>query len=119
MGQADEPGLGRGIMRTDDAARLCRDGGKIDDASPAALAHAGENALGDEEGGLEIDVKKVVPIGFRQVAERLDLGDPGVVDEDVHGAKVALDGDDEAVDISRDGNVGLDRDGSGSKLLNR
>ena len=88
-------------MRANDAAGLCCDRREIDDAPPAALAHAGKNTIGDEKSGLEIDAEDLVPVALVELGEVLDLSDAGIVDEDVDEAEVAFDGGDEPLDIER------------------
>ena len=47
----------------------------------------------------------------------LDLSDAGIVDEDVDGAEVVFDGGDETINVGREGDVGLQRNGPAAEAL--
>src|ERR1043166_440567 len=117
MGEADEAGFGGGVMQAYDAAGLCGYGREIDDAAPVALAHVGEDALGDEESGSEIDAEDAVPVFESNFGDGLGLRDTGVVDEDFYFAEVAFGLGDEAFDVGGEGDVGLDGNGAAAEFL--
>ena len=64
-----------------------------DHPAPAALDHAGEHGPGDVERGLQVDGDVAVPLLLGDLDERhqravlAQLGDTGVVDQDVHRAQ--------------------------------
>jgi hypothetical protein len=79
MGQADDPGLGRGISR-----HLCRaatgDRREIDDRAVPKLAHLRMNRLGCKKMVPQIHVLRVVPIVGGDVGDRVALVIGGVID---------------------------------------
>ena len=117
VSEADEAGFGGGVVRADDAAGLRGHGREIDDATPAAFAHGGKDALGDEERGTEIDAEDVLPIFEGDFGDGLGLGDAGVVDEDLDFAEFPFGLRDDAFDVGGDGDVGLDGDSAAAEFL--
>src|SRR5262245_3763819 len=112
MRQADQAGFGGGVMRSDDAARLCGHGREIDDAAPASFAHAGDDTLGHKKRRSQIDAEYALPVLEGDFGYGLGFGDASVVDEDFDFAEAAFGFRDQAFDIGGDGNVGLDGNGA-------
>ena len=81
MGQADDPGLGRGISRH---LRRAAPGDRreIDDRAEAQLAHLRMHGLGCEKVMPQIHVLRMVPIVGGDVGDRVALVVGGVVDQD-------------------------------------
>ena len=58
--------------------------GRIDDRTGFACRdHSARNALGDEEGGLNVDVGDEIEVGFRHVGHRTLPVDAGIVEQNV------------------------------------
>jgi hypothetical protein len=78
--EAEPARLGSGVVRTDDAADVRRGRRNVDDPTPAPRSHSRENPPSDQEGGLEVHSQDAVPVLFGDLVDRLNAGDPGVVD---------------------------------------
>jgi hypothetical protein len=73
-------GLGRGVADIGDAEMTDRgDRGNIDDRAAALPRHRRDDVLHGEEGALEIDGERAVPIGLRHFDDVSRLGDPDIV----------------------------------------
>src|SRR3712207_2191762 len=90
LGQAQQPGLGRGVVRLADAAHLADDRGDHHDPPGAALQHVPERGLGQVEGARQVDVDDPAPVVVGHLQHGAVGGDAGVVDQDVE-ATVLLD----------------------------
>src|SRR5262249_38945504 len=97
-------GLRRGVVRSDDAAYLCGDGGDVDDASPLARPHAGKDGLRDQEARLQVAGDDLVPVALSDFGDRLWARDAGVVDATVDRACLSA----EALDVTGAVDRGLD-----------
>ena len=60
--------------------------GDVDDASPAVLAHRGQRATRGVERRGQIDGENQLPLLDRELLDRGDMLDPGVVDHDIEAA---------------------------------
>src|SRR5262249_49768283 len=67
----------------DHAGAARRTGRNIDDAAPAALAHAANDRLGAQERGLEIDRDGAIEVRLAQVVDAAAERDAGIVDQHV------------------------------------
>ncbi len=76
------------------------------------MAHGGQDGFGHQETRLEVLIDDVVPIVFLNFPGALDAGDTGVVDEDVGWAELFGSLVNQAGDLGRAGNLGLDGNSS-------
>ncbi len=106
LGQPDEAVLGADIgglvAAGDEAVRR----GDIDDPPPAPRDHQRQRRFRGVKRRREVDRDDRVPALFREVDDRRDMLDPGIVDEDVDGAELAHRLGDETTDLHRLGHVG-------------
>src|SRR5262249_30515215 len=65
--------------------------GDVDHTTPAAVGHVVQELLGDQEDAAQVHVDDRVPHLLGHLLEGLVARDAGVVDQDVHTAKVAED----------------------------
>src|SRR5215204_1525096 len=83
LGEADDAVLRRHIGglegRGDEPMRR----GDVDDAPPPSLAHRRDGEAGGVEGGGEVNGDDLIPLLDRELVDRSDVLDAGVVDEDV------------------------------------
>src|SRR5918998_6497357 len=88
--QAQETGLGRGVVRLPDATHLPDDRGDHHDPPAAAFQHVLERGLRQVEGAGQVDVDDPSPVVVGHLQHGAVDGDAGVVDQDVEPA-VLLD----------------------------
>ena len=62
LGQADQPGLGRGVVGLARLARLAGDARHVDDPAGAGLEHRAEDRLGAVEGTEQVDLEDHLPL---------------------------------------------------------
>ena len=65
--------------------------GDLDDAAEAALLHAGQRMADGVERGAEIDRQDLVPFLRREILDRRDELDAGIVDQHVDRAMLGFD----------------------------
>ena len=88
LGQRNDPGLGGGIGRRVGVAFLARDGGDIDDAAIARVAHQRADRAAAEPDAGQVDLDDLAPFVGRIVPDRaVGPGDAGIVDLDVDTAQ--------------------------------
>ena len=73
--------------------------------------HAGQDPLGHQEGGLQVDRQHLVPIRFGDLRQGLMADDAGIVHQDVHLAQIRFDHRHQAVHFRGQGDVGVHRHG--------
>ena len=84
LGQPDDPGLGRAVVRSRGIPLLASDRGHVHDAPPAGLEHARHKRAAAEEHAVQIDVHHVAPLFRRAFPEHfVDARDAGIIDEDI------------------------------------
>src|SRR5918997_6509283 len=88
--QAQQPGLGRGVVGLPDAAHLADDRGDHHDPPAAALEHVPERGLRQVEGARQVDFDDPAPVVVGHLQHGAVDGDARVVDQDVEPA-VLLD----------------------------
>src|SRR5215467_14095460 len=88
--EAEQPGLGRGVVDLADVAGLPDHRGHVDDPAGAAPEHVLERVLGHEERAGQVDRDHLLPVVIGHLGHDLVDRDPGVVDQDVEPA-VLLD----------------------------
>ena len=91
QGEAHDSALGGGIMHRHFEHAHAGQRAEVDDRACLAADHAANECLGDQEHAFDVHVHHPVPVLLLDQRERHDLGDPGVVDQDVHRAEVLLD----------------------------
>ena len=104
--QALQAGLRCVVGDADGAGASRRDRGDVDDPSPMARPHGGQDRLGAEEGRLQIRRERAIERLLAGVLER----DARVVDQDVDRAELAYGALRELRDVRADGHVGADGD---------
>src|SRR5690606_31208052 len=72
-------------------AGLAVDGGDVDDAPEAPLAHALDELAGDIESAVEIDPDHGIPIGLVHLVQEAVAGDAGAVDQNLNRPDLGLD----------------------------
>src|SRR4029453_13677518 len=93
-GEGDDAALGRGIgAGAVEAQAPSRDRGQVDDLAAALLLHHRNDRVRAEEGGVEVEGDKLLPVGEAQLlGRRLRIGDHRAaahgVDQDVDAAVV-------------------------------
>ena len=90
LGQAGDAVLGRDVGRLERRGHEGMGRGRVDDAAPAARLHARHGGADGVEGGGQIDGDDLVPLLDRELLDRRDVLDAGIVDEDVDGAERLL-----------------------------
>src|ERR1700709_1436378 len=91
MREAVEPGLGGGVVRTDDAAPEGRYRGDEQHATEASLAHPRQDSAGEQEGRSEIDRQRAVEGRGIDVLVAGLVREAVICDEDVNGSERRLD----------------------------
>lgn len=81
LAQAEQAGLGRGVVGLADAAGLPDHRADVDDPAELALEHVVEDGLDHVERAREVDPQHRVPVLDGHLAHRLVHGDAGVVDQ--------------------------------------
>ena len=64
--------------------------GRVDDPAPFLRLHAGHGGADGVEGGREVDGDDLVPLLGRELLDRGDVLDAGIVDEHVESAEARL-----------------------------
>ena len=91
LGEADDAVLAGGVGGAAGSAELAGDRGDVDDVAGAARLHAPDGLLGAVDDGVEVELELADRGRVRLLLERADRHDPGVVDDDVDRAELALD----------------------------
>ena len=86
LGEADDAVLGRDVGRLEGRGGQAVRRGDVDDPAPALRAHQRQRRGGGVEGRGEVDRDDLVPLLGREVGDRRDVLDAGVVDQDVDAA---------------------------------
>ena len=86
------------------------DGGEVDDAAAARLAHLPRRRLAAVERAAEVDRDHVLPLLRGHRVDVADLADARAIDEDVDAAGGVDDALDSALDRDRIANVALDEE---------
>ena len=94
LGEADQAGLGGGVVHLPHLPLLAVDRGDVDDAAIVPLAHALDGQAAEVEGGGEVDADDVVPLLAGHAVERGVAGDAGIVDQHVDRSEILGDGGD-------------------------
>ena len=111
LGQADEGGLGGGVVGLAGVAGDAHDGGHVDDAAASLADHEGQDGPGAEESAAEIHVEGVVPFGGSHAHEESIIADSRVIDENINAIPLLTDGGDHLLYLGFVGNVGLKGEG--------
>src|SRR6202163_1576566 len=101
LGEPEQPGFGRRVIRLADVARLADDRADVDDAPGTALDHVLDHALDHAERAEQVDVEHVAPVVVRHLAHRLVDGDAGVVDQEVDAPEALEHFGDDALAVFR------------------
>jgi hypothetical protein len=110
LGEPDEPGLRRHVVRLPGVPCPSHHGRDVDDASPARLHHARQHLLGGEESPREVDLEHQVPVLRLHPDRQAVARDAGVIHQDVDALEL-LEGDPEGLlDGDRGAKVQVDRD---------
>ena len=83
LGQHLQAALGSGVGGDSLATQLAHHGADVDDLAAALLDHIGDNGLGDDEGGVQVNVDDLTELGSGHLDHRDALDDAGVVDQHV------------------------------------
>jgi len=83
LGQHLQAALGSGVGGDSLAAQLAHHGADVDDLAAALLDHIGNDRLGDDEGGVQVNVDDLTELGSGHLDHRDALDDAGVVDQHV------------------------------------
>ena len=105
--EAEQAGLGGGVVRLARVAALGDDGRDVHDAAPAGLEHVVERAARAVEGAVQVDVDDVLPLVGRHADREAVLAHAGVVDEDEHGSEALAHLLEGGHDLLAVGDVGL------------
>ena len=97
--ERDDTALRGRIGRHARRARLSTRGGDVDDATPLGRKHVGQHGLRTHEHALEIDGHDAIPVLLGHLHERLEIGNAGIVDEDLHGADLCMHALDGRIDL--------------------
>ena len=108
LGEADDPGLGRGVVRLTVVAVETDDEVDVDDPAVAGLDHVRQHPCGQMEDARQVRLDDGIPFVRRHLRQRAVAGDPGVVDEDVDAAEMLLDARDGCADGNRIANIATD-----------
>src|SRR5262249_49658654 len=104
--EPDDADLGRRVRGLPESSHQARDRRHADDAAPAALAHPGKHRARHFERAGDVHRQVQLPVLVTHVPELAHgVDESGVVDTDVDGAEVALDGGHRRRDLSRIANV--------------
>ena len=87
---ADDAGLARHVVHEAGHHGAERARRHVDDASPAALLHAGHEGGADQEHAVEVDRQHAPPVREGHLLERLLRIDAGAIDQDVAAAEFLL-----------------------------
>ena len=96
-----------------------RAGRDVQDPARSTGSHAGQHELGQLERGPHLDLEHQAVVALREVLDRFEVGDGGVVHEHVDGAELALGGLHEAAAVLLLAEVGGDADGGAARLVDR
>ncbi len=109
LGQADQPGLGRRVVRLAHLARLPGHGGDVDDPAALGLEHRAGDRLGHVERAEQVGLEDLAPGLDGHPHDQVVAGDAGVVDQDVDLAERLEDRLDDRLGRIRLRGVALDR----------
>src|SRR5213594_3627053 len=101
LGEADQAGLGGGIVGLALVARDADDARDVDDPAPATLDHPPGRVLGHQEGALQVRVEHGAPVVLVDPEQQVVPRRARVVHEDVDLAELPLDRADRGLDLSR------------------
>ena len=91
LGEADDAGLGGGVVALAYVAGHAYDGGDVDDAAGGALHEGALQGFHKEEHALEVGGEHGVPVAFLHAHEQAVLGDAGVIHQNIDGGVLSLD----------------------------
>src|SRR5213593_4028163 len=91
LGETDQAGLGRGVVRLPFVAVDAHHARDVDDPSPAPLDHPPGRVFGHEERALEIRVDHRIPVVLADPEQQVVARGPGVVHNHVDPPEVLLD----------------------------
>ena len=83
LGQHLQTALGSGVGGDSLTAQLAHHGADVDDLAAALLDHIGNDRLGNDEGGVQVNVDDLTELGSGHLDHRDALDDAGVVDQHV------------------------------------
>ncbi len=110
LGESDQAGLRRRVVRLARVAGHPGDGRNIHDAPRALPHHRTHGGLGHEERAAEIQVDDRVPVLGAHAHEQVVAGDAGVVHEDLETAAAEFEcGFHDVLGLAVDGDVPLDK----------
>ena len=118
--QAEQAGLGRGVVGLADVAGLADDRADVDDAAGPAVQHVLQDRPRQVEGAGQVDLDDVVPVLRGHLPDGLVQGDARVVDQDVEAAVPVEDLLDHPLAVFGDADVALVQAGArvvGDELL--
>ncbi len=114
LGEADQAVLGGDIGCLELGSFLGVHRAHVDDAAVLGGVHVLQAGLGGEEGAVEMDRQQLLPVGEREVDDRLDDLDAGVADQDVDLAVLGHGVGDALLDLGLVGHVHGDGEGIAS-----
>ena len=91
LGEADDAGLGGGIVALAYVAGDAHNGGNVDDAACRTLHEGALQGFHKEEYALEVGGDNGIPVALLHAHEQTVLGDAGVVDQNVNGGVFSQD----------------------------
>src|SRR5699024_1290611 len=115
--EAEQPALGRGVVRLAVVALLGDDARNVDQPPVLGVADVLEEGVRTVEHATQVHVHDALPVLAAHVRERPIDGDAGVVHEHVDRAEQLVDPITESVDFVRFGDVGLERNGGSTLVL--
>ena len=119
LGQADEPGLGRGVVGLAHLAGLPGHRGDVHDPAALGLEHRAGHGLGHVERPEQVRLEHLAPALDRHPHDQVVAGHARVVDQDVDLAERLEDLLDDRVGDLRLRGVALDREGPAPERLDR
>jgi hypothetical protein len=79
LGEANQAGFGRGVVRLTDVPCLARDRGDVDDPAGTTVEHVPECTARHVEGARQIHVEHLVPLAVGQVQGEVVMGDASML----------------------------------------
>src|SRR5262249_22894827 len=119
LGEADHRVLRSRVGRDPGDTRLSGRGGHVDDVPAIASQQALAGELGADDDAVDVDVELALDRIVGLLGERRYRHDPGVVDDDLERAELALGGVEEAGEGAAIGDVKWERDGAAPQLTRR
>ena len=116
-GQLQQAALGSGVGGMFRAYPHPLDRRDVHDRTASGLDHPGQDQLGEPPGGRQVDREGLLPFGFADLPDRLLAQDSGVVDESVEAAHLDAGAFDQVDARLAGGDVGLDRTGRASSVV--